>query len=63
MVAIDGLELVQLPPDDGLKAVVLPIHIELSPDNEIAGFPFIVTGAEGLETHPLDCVKVKVATP
>jgi hypothetical protein len=39
MVATPGLELIQFPPDAGKKVVADPIQTELSPDNNMVGFP------------------------
>ena len=63
IVATPGLELIQLPPDAGKKFVTAPIQIEPLPESTMVGLPLIVTGADGLETQPEDCVKVNVATP
>ena len=63
MVATEGLLLVQVPPAEGKNVVVVPIQISGSPDKNTFGLPFTVNGYVGLDTHPEDCVNIKVTIP
>jgi hypothetical protein len=63
-VAIVVLLLVHVPPEVGLKVVVMPTHIDDGPETLIVGFAFTVTFDVGFDTHPLDeLVNVKLAVP
>jgi hypothetical protein len=58
------LLLVQVPPTEGLKLVVKPAHIVLTPIRLAIGFILISTEGDGLLVHPLESsVKVKVTFP
>ena len=63
-VAMLELLLVHVPPVDGLKVVVVPGQMAVSPVIETGGLGLTVTGFVGLETQPVDeLVNVKVADP
>jgi hypothetical protein len=51
-VAIDGLLLIHVPPDEGLNCVVKPAHNTSSPIIETLGLFPTVTGADGFDVHP-----------
>lgn len=54
MVAIDGVLLVHVPPVDGDKLVVLPMHNELGPTIDTVGLALTVNGADGSETQVVE---------
>ncbi len=62
--ATAGLLDVHMPPLDGVRFVVVPIHRLLLPVIETVGLVETVTAVEGLLTQPVEVeVKVKVAEP
>jgi hypothetical protein len=64
ILAISGLLLAQVPPEEGENEVVLPIQIAEGPVRFIEGLGLIVTGKDGFETQLVAAlVKVKVAVP
>lgn len=64
MVATAGLELVQVPPEEGVNVVVPPTHIAVAPVIVTSGLSLTFTCSEGRDTQPEEvCVKVKVALP
>jgi len=64
MVATELFVLVHMPPDEGVKVVVLPMHIGLFPVMIAIGLSLTVIGAVAADTHPVDeSVNRKVAVP
>ena len=63
MVATETLLLLHVPPVEGKNVVVVPIQISGSPDKNTFGLPFTVNGEVGFDTHPEDCVNIKVTIP
>lgn len=62
--AIDGLFEVQVPPVDGEKLVVAPMHNTEGPLRLTTGFGFTSIGNDSLELHPVaPLVKVNFAVP
>jgi len=62
--AIKGELLIQVPPVEGERVVLVPSQILLEPKIDTEGFKLTCTGAEGSETQLVDpCVNVKVAEP
>ena len=63
-VAIEGLLLNHVPPDDGDKVEVEPIQIKVDPVIKVDGLESTEIGSEALEIHPVTLsIKVKVALP
>lgn len=63
-VATKGLELVQVPPDDGDNVVVEPIQILEGPMMLTTGFALMVTGVVAFEGQlVIELVNTKVAVP
>ena len=50
---MEALEVVQVPPVEGDKVVVLPAQIVVGPATDTNGLPFTVMGEETLETQPV----------
>lgn len=63
MVAIPVLLLDQVPPEEGLKVVTLPIQIEEAPKNVGVGLGSIIISSVGTELHPDPSWKMNVAVP
>lgn len=64
MVATAVLELVQVPPLEGLSVVYSPTQIAVGPVYTVDGLTFMVNGDEASEVQlEPDNVKVKVALP
>ena len=51
-IAMVGLLLTHVPPDEGLNCVVNPVHNTSSPNIETFGLFPTVTGADGFDVHP-----------
>jgi hypothetical protein len=54
ILAMDGLLLVQVPPEDGSNCVVVPTHIVDDPEILTSGIVLTLTTSLGNEVHPVD---------